>query len=130
MSASLYPPPKATPTVTTTGLTAATDFTVVSFYGSKINGVCMVHCYVTYTPSPSTDTLPPTANNANIADTLMCTLPEDYWPPNVVNFTWGDGTVDGEGYINTTGGVRLRTISTDQVMPTGRNIRVTSTFIQ
>jgi hypothetical protein len=118
----------ATPTVTTTGLTASTNFTVAGFYGSKINGVCMVHCYVTYTPSPSTDTLPPSPNNANIADTQCAVLPAGYWPPTTVNFTWGDGTIDGEGYINSTGGVWLRTISTDQVMPTGRNIRITSTF--
>ncbi|WJN62567.1 baseplate protein [Streptomyces phage phiScoe1] len=136
MGAGLFPPPVAEPIVTTTGLVAATNFTVVSFYGSKINGICMFHAYVTYTP-PDPDgagpllppTLPDKAGGSNIVDTLIATLPSGYRPPTTINFAWGDGTVDGEGYTNTTGGLWLRTISTDQVMPTGRNIRITGTFI-
>lgn len=128
MGASLYPPPVEAPVTTTTGLIAATDFAVVSFYGSKINGVCMVHCYLTYSPNPTTNTIAPSAGTANLTDTQVATLPDGYRPPTTINFIWGDGAESGEGYVTSAGAVWIRTTDYNQAIVNGKNLRITATF--
>lgn len=137
MGASLYPPPVApdpTPTTTTSGLVAADSFGVNSFYGSKVNGVCMVHVYVVFNGwddpavSGTANPLAPTSGTGNLADTMIATLPSGYRPPTTINFVWGDGGEDGEGYINTSGGVYIRTVTYNQPITVGKNLRVTATF--
>ena len=107
---------------TTSGLTAATNFTVNSFYGAKKGGVCTIHCYVQRT----TSTLSQTSGNIT-PDTLMCTVPSGYRPPVELNASWGDGTSFGEAAVYPDGRVMLRTAISD--ITSGRNIRFTCTFI-
>lgn len=116
---------------TTTGLTAATNFTVSSFSGRKVNGITTVELFVTRTTS---NILELATNSGNITDTDMCTLPSGWRPPESINALWSTGTVDGECTISSAGVVTLRTISgAGNAGPTGlangANVRVTSMWI-
>ncbi|MCI3272153.1 hypothetical protein [Streptomyces cylindrosporus] len=106
---------------TTSGLVAATNFTVNSFFASRSpGGSVLVHCYLNYTGAGIT------ATSGNISDTTLCTLPSGWFPPTVINAVWGDGSEDGECTIGTTGAVTLR--SATATIPTGRNIRMTASW--
>ncbi|MEU9972355.1 hypothetical protein [Streptomyces sp. NPDC051014] len=106
---------------TTSGLVAATDFTVNSFSGRKASGTTTVVVFVQYTGSGLA------LSSGNLIDTLMCTLPAGWRPPETINATWGDGTESGECTIGTTGQITLR--SSNLSIPQNRGIRVTSGWI-
>jgi hypothetical protein len=104
---------------TTSGLVAATNFTVNSFYASRSGGAVFVHCYLNYTGGTIT------ATSGNINDTLMCTLPSGWRPPTTINAIWGS-SVDGECTIGTTGLVTLR--SSNGNVTNGLNLRMTASW--
>lgn len=106
---------------TTSGLTAATDFTVNSFSGRKVSGITTVVVFVQYTGAGLTLT------SGNLVDTLACTLPVGWRPPETINATWGDGTESGECTIGTTGSITLR--SSNLSIPNNRGVRITSAWI-
>lgn len=108
------------PTVVTTGLVAATDFTVNDFYASKSGRIVFVHCYLLYSGATIT------ATSGNISDTTLCTLPVGWRPPTTINAAWGDGAEDGECTIGTGGAITLR--SSVANIPTARNFRVTANW--
>jgi hypothetical protein len=108
---------------TTSGLVAATDFSVNSFSGRKVSGITTIHAYCEYTGAG----INVAAVGDNIADTSMCTLPSGWRPPEIINAEWGSGSVDGECTISTAGVVSLRSTLND--IATGSNIRVTATWI-
>ncbi|MFD6035716.1 hypothetical protein ACFWHF_14415 [Streptomyces griseoincarnatus] len=110
-------------TTTTTGLTAATDFTVTSFSGRRSGKVVTVDVFVQYTGAGINVTNP----GDNITDTPMCTLPSGWRPPETMNAIWGSGAVHGDTNIATTGVMSLRTTSNDIV--TNANIRVVASWI-
>lgn len=116
---------------TTTGLVAATGFSVTSFSGRKINGITTVAFLVNRTGAP----IPELGSNfGNITDTNMCTLPVGWRPPETISANWGNGSVDGECTITSTGVVTLRSISGQanaaaDGIATGTNPRVSASWI-
>lgn len=107
---------------TTSGLTAATNFSVNSFYGAKKGGICTIFTNCQRTTSTLTQT------SGNITpDTLMCTVPSGYRPPIELNGIWGDGTSFGEAAFYPDGTIYLRTAVSDIIAT--RNLRFTMTFI-
>ncbi|MEU5094952.1 hypothetical protein [Streptomyces sp. NPDC020996] len=107
---------------TTTGLAAAAGFSVSSFSGRKLHGITTIQLVCTYTGT--TVAITP---GANLADVLMCTLPSGWRPPEVINAVFGDGSIDGECTIGTSGQISLRSILDD--LTNNRNIRVTAMWI-
>lgn len=106
---------------TTTGLTAATDFTVTSFYGRRSKGTVTINALLAYSGATIT------ATDGNIADTAICTLPSGWRPEyDTIIGHWGDGVESGE-FTCTTGGVcTLRTSDGD--IENGRNVRLSLVF--
>lgn len=111
-----------TPTTTTSGLTAATNFSVNDFLGMRVGNLIVIDAYVQYTGAGIT------ATNGNIADTEICTLPSGWRPAeHVVDVSWDDGFEDGGLLIDTDGTCDLRTSS--DTIATGANIRFHAAFI-
>ncbi|MEV0639048.1 hypothetical protein AB0I77_29710 [Streptomyces sp. NPDC050619] len=112
------------PTVVTTGLVPAANFTVADFWAARSGRVVSVMCILEYTGTGIA------LASGNLPDTTMCTLPSDWRPPVVVNAEWGDGTESGECTIGTTGVITLRSsnLSIPDVDP-NRNMRVSVTWI-
>jgi hypothetical protein len=106
---------------TTSGLTAATDFTTVSFYGRRSKGTVTIDEQLTYGGATIT------AADGQIPDTDICTLPAGWRPQHdTISASWGDGVESGE-LICTTGGVcTLR--SSDGDIEATRNIRFQLVF--
>ena len=110
---------------TTSGLTAASGFTVNSFSGRKVNGVTTVHVYLLRTGGEI-----PTSGYVigdNLADTAMATLPSGWRPPELINAIVGDGNTDGEVTISAAGVITLR--SQFNKVVTDRNFRITAGWI-
>lgn len=101
---------------TTAGLVAATNFTVSSFEGKKVNGVTTVNCVVTYASSAVTST---SAGNVT-PDVLACTLPIGWRPPENVTTSFDrSGTADGSISIQSNGTCTIRTMSPNNAQATG-----------
>ncbi|MGW1796956.1 hypothetical protein ACWCQN_13315 [Streptomyces sp. NPDC001984] len=107
---------------TSSGLVAATDFTVGSFSGRKVNGITTVEVFCTYTGAGITQT------GTNITDTLMATLPAGWRPPETINASFGNGSAVGECTIGTGGLVTLRCV-TANISTSSPNFRVTQSWI-
>jgi hypothetical protein len=110
-------------TSTTSGLVAATNFSVNSFSGRKVNGITTVNGSVQYTGAGINVTNP----GDNIADTAICTLPTGWRPSEAVNCIWSDGSRDGEASIATSGVVTIRTTLND--ITTSANLRFYTSWI-
>lgn len=106
---------------TTSGLTAATNFSVNSFQGRKVSGVTTVQVYVQYTGAGIT------ATSDNIADTTCCTLPSGYRPQEIITTNWDTGSSEGGCIINTDGTIVLRTAGAS--IATNNNIRISGSWI-
>ncbi|MGW0495038.1 hypothetical protein ACWD0Z_06245 [Streptomyces sp. NPDC003007] len=111
------------PTIVTTGLVPASDFTVNDFYASKSGRSVMVHCYLQYTGAGLTVSPDP---GGNLPDTTMCTLPDGWRPPTTINACFGDGVQDGECTVSSSGVVSLRSVFSS--IENGRNVRVTANW--
>lgn len=106
---------------TTTGLTAATDFTTSEFYGRRSKGTVIINAALLYGGSTIT------ATDGQITDTNICTLPSGWRPQHsTINGTWGDGFESGELTCTTGGTVTLRTSDGD--IETARTIRFQLSF--
>lgn len=106
---------------TTTGLTAATDFTTVFFYGRRSKGTVVIDAQLTYGGGTITETA------GNITDTDICTLPSGWRPEHsTISGTWDDGFESGGLICTTAGLVTLRTSTGD--IETARNVRVQLIF--
>lgn len=112
---------------TTSGVTAATGWSVTSFSGKRVSGITTVEVFVSRTGADVTQSA---ADSGNISgDPLMCTLPGAWTPPELSNAAWGNGSVDGECTIGTDGQILLRSISGNTGIATGTNVRVTAMWI-
>jgi len=81
------------PTVVTTGLTAASGFTVTNFSGYKIGHMAYIFATITNTNSIS-------MTSGNITpDVTIGTLPSGWGPLDSVNGIFGNGAMDGEFVI-------------------------------
>lgn len=113
-------------TSTTTGLVAATGFSINNFEGRISGKLCTIDIYMNRT---GTDIGTTTTTSSNISDTTMCTLPSGYRPSEVVQTIWGNGLASGDAIINTDGTVALRTSDYNQPVGQNSNIRVHASFI-
>lgn len=106
---------------TTTGLTAATDFSVNAFFGRRSKGTVVLDMYLQYTGAGIT------ATNGNIADTTACTAPASWRPQHgTINGSWDDGVEMGGFVIGTDGICTLRTSS--DTIATSTNLRLQAVF--
>lgn len=106
---------------TTTGLTAATDFSVNSFYGRRSKGTVVLDMYVQRTGGTIT------ATTGNIADTQICTAPSGWRPEHdTISGQWDSGAESGGFVIGTDGICTLRTSSDD--INTSANLRLQAIF--
>lgn len=106
----------------TTGLTAATGFSVNDFYAIRSKGTVILDMYLNRTGADIT------ATSGNITDTQICTVPSG-WRPNTtstITGNWDDGTAEGGFVVGTDGICTLRTASSNIV--TGRNLRLHIAF--
>lgn len=69
-----------------------------------------------------------TATTGNIADTVCFTLDTAYCPTETVNGTFGNGFMDGEFTILSSGAVTLRSANANVASAT--NLRISATFIK
>lgn len=120
----------------TSGATAASGFSLVSFSGYKDGRTTLINFSSTKTGSaPGANIL--ADGNGNIADTDIGTLPSGWRPPETIYAAVGDGFGAGECSITSGGLITIRAWSTNSTgsnsnggIIVGRNLRVTSTFIQ
>lgn len=111
---------------TTSGLVAASGYTVVSFQGRKRLGVV----YVTGLITDTSATVAAVASTENISgDPVIATLPTGWRPPEVVGVSYDNGVVNGQLVLNADGTIQIRTISYNQTMGTGTNIRFSTNWI-
>ncbi|WP_420312542.1 hypothetical protein ACOB87_37905 [Streptomyces sp. YS-B37] len=124
MGATLYPPPVASPTVTTTGLTPGSGVTVNNFMGRKINGVCSFAFDLAVTTKFNAGSTAP----YNLADVVIATLPSGYWPARTVTAIYSTGFADGECDVTADGNVTIRTTNTYSI-EVGETIRCSGAFV-
>lgn len=108
----------------TTGLTAATGFSAVSFSGRNSG-----HLYTVNATWSRTGTDIAADSAGNITDTALGVLPSGFRPPETMYALVGDGFGCGECQIGTDGTVTLRAWSANGAIVAGRNLRITSTWV-
>ncbi|GGN46812.1 right-handed parallel beta-helix repeat-containing protein [Streptomyces fuscichromogenes] len=111
----------------TSGLTAATGWSVSSFTATRLHGITFVEIFCTRTGADIAESATSTGNITG--DPLMCTLPDGWAPPRAINAVWGNGTTDGECTIVTSGDVNLRSISGNSGIASSTNVRVNAMWI-
>jgi hypothetical protein len=117
------------PTITTTGLTAASGFSVNDFYGVKSGKNVALDMYLARTGADIT------ASGGNISDTAICTVPSGLRPnaTSTITGTWDNGSVSGGFVIGTDGVCTLRTSSGNINGTAGSgvtNLRLHISFVQ
>ncbi|MCI3240301.1 hypothetical protein [Streptomyces spinosisporus] len=113
------------PTEITTGVTAATNYSVSQFVARRVGDEVYVNLLITKTGG----TLAADSNTENIVgDPTIATLPAGWWPSEAVGAAWDNGIVNGQCVISTSGTVDLRTISYNQSVANSTNIRVTASY--
>jgi hypothetical protein len=111
-----------TPTTTSSGATAAANFTLNSFSGYKVGNTVTVNAQLQYTGADIT------ATSGNITDTTAVTFPSGYRPTfTTVLGQWASSTESGACTIST-GGACVLTSATGTI-ESGNTIRIYATFI-
>ncbi len=118
-----YQPPVEVET-TTSGATALSGWTVVSFSGRRSRGLATV--LVTVTRNGATINVD---GAGNFNDEGLCTLPAGWRPAMDYEASACDGFGNGGGYITPGGQVNLRTWSSNGALVAGRNIRIAATYV-
>lgn len=108
------------PTVITTGLTAASGFTVNSFVARKSGRLVTIDAEVITTNAIS-------QSSGNLSDTAIATLPDGWMPLSTVNGIFGNGLMDGEYTISTGGTITLRSALANIGASTG--LRISNVYI-
>lgn len=111
---------------TTSGFTAATNFTTTSFSGRRVNGITTITVLQQYTGGGIGETV---AGNGNITDTSYGTLPAGWRPPELIEAMWDSGFNDGGATISTSGVITLRTTSGSTGIATNQSPRITAVWI-
>ncbi|MEU7038076.1 hypothetical protein ABZ958_30975 [Streptomyces sp. NPDC046237] len=118
-----YQPPVEVETLTS-GVTMLPGWSLVSFTARRTRGI--VTLLLSVTRSGATIT----ANSAgNIDDEQLCTLPAGWRPAFDVEVSACDGFANGGANIWANGQVNLRTWAPTAVLMTGRNVRVSATYV-
>ena len=116
--------PEPSLATTTTGLSAASGFSVLDFFGHRQGKVVVLDMYLARTGSTIA------ANDGgNIADTVCATVPSAWRPTHsTIAGYWDSGSSFGGFVIGTDGIVTLRTASNG--VAGGTNLRLHITFIR
>ncbi|MFF7437965.1 hypothetical protein [Streptomyces sp. NPDC008122] len=120
----VYQPPVEIET-TNTGAVALTNWSMVAFSGRRTkSGLCTITATVTRTgPQVNVD------SSGNIADEQLCTIPAGWRPATDFEATACDGYGDGAANVRADGRVDLRTWSYNGSLASGRNIRISATYV-
>ncbi|MFE3144750.1 hypothetical protein [Streptomyces scopuliridis] len=119
--------PYPAPVTSTTGATAASGFTLINWSGRRRGNVVTINF-----ASARSGANIPAEPTGNLADTPIGTLPSGWRPPASLAPIYaavGDGFGDGECSIESSGVITIRSWSAGGSIVTGRNLRVTSTFV-
>lgn len=109
------------PTVITTGLTAASGFTVTGFSGYKVGHTAFIFATVSNTSAIS-------ESGGNITpDVTIATLPAGWAPLDAINGCFGNGAMDGEYVILTDGSIQLRSAVAN--ISAGTTLRLTAAYV-
>lgn len=107
----------------TTGVSPATGFSVLDFFGFRQGRVVAFDLYLTRTGGKITVT------NGNLIDLPAATLPAAWRPTHsTITGCWDSGIVHGGFVIGTNGAISIRTASYD--IDGGTNLRFHLTFIR
>lgn len=109
----------------TSGVVDASGFATSSFVGRKVSGFTFIELFTNRTGATIAEGA---TNTGNIADTAVATLPAGYRPQEAINCTVGNGSVDGEATIATSGDITLRSISGNTGWANGSNLRFTAVW--
>lgn len=110
------------PTVTTSGITMSTGFTLNDFTGYRVGNTIEIRAYI---QRSGADLTPATGN---LTDVAICTLPSGWRPTSgTTQGFWGSGAEGGDFVCGTDGICTLRTAS--DVINTSANIRLHLVFI-
>lgn len=91
-----------TPEETTSGLVAQTGFTITTFSGYQSGPLATVYAEIVTTNAIS-------QSSGNLSpDVAIATLPDGWKPRNPMNGIYGNGVMDGEFVISTSGVIQLR----------------------
>jgi hypothetical protein len=108
---------------TTSGLSAASGFSVNSFYGFRQGRVTTLDMYLARTGG----NLP--LSSGNLPDVVCCTVPSAWRPTHdTINGTWDNGVVGGGFVVGVDGICTLRT--SDGTIESGTNLRMHVVFIK
>jgi len=115
--------PQPALTSTTSGLTAASGFSVNSFYGFRQGRFITLDMYV----ARSGGNLP--LSSGNLPDVVCCTAPANWRPTHdTINGSWDNGVVGGGFVIGVDGICTLRT--SDGTIESGTNLRLHIAFLK
>ncbi|MEU0200940.1 MULTISPECIES: hypothetical protein [unclassified Streptomyces] len=107
----------------TTGLSAASGFSVIDFFGHRQGRVTSIDFYLTRTGGDIT------LSNGNLVDLVVATVPSSWRPTHAtISGCWDSGIRHGGFVIGVDGIVTLRTSS--GTISTGTNLRFQLTFIR
>ncbi|QEQ94056.1 minor tail protein [Streptomyces phage Saftant] len=123
MGASIYPPPIAGPESITSGLTAASGYSVNNFLATKFSGVCTVGFDLAIVTPYSTSDDPP-----HVGDHVIATIPDGYRPRRTMTGIYSTGYADGECDVTTAGTVTLRTTN-GYPFSAGETVRFSVTYV-
>lgn len=104
-----------------TGLTVATGWSSSGFSAVRSKGTVVVDIILTRTGTTIS------GSTGNTTDIELCTLPEGWRPPAVMETIFGNNQTLGGCVINTGGVITLRTTNTQDV-GNGHTIRVHAAF--
>ncbi|MFF7329633.1 hypothetical protein [Streptomyces sp. NPDC008150] len=108
---------------TTTGLSMASGFALLDFYGYRQGRMTVLDIYITRSGATIQ------ATNANILDTVACTVPAGWRPTHdTITGCFDTGTVHGGFVIGVDGICTLRTCSAD--LASGANLRLHIGFLK
>lgn len=107
-----------TPVVVTSGLTAASGFTVSSFSGRRIGHVAEIYAIVVNANAITGGNLSP--------DVAVATLPDGWEPADQINDVFGNGVTFGE-FVIVSGEIRLRTVADN--ISAGTSIRLATSYV-
>lgn len=118
-----YQPPVETEFITS-GATALTGWTLLSFAARRSRGIATVTVVVTRNGADITAT-----NIGNINDEPLVTLPTGWRPPFEYEAAATDGFASGGAVFYPGGTITLRTWTPNAALQAGRHLRVSATYV-
>lgn len=115
--------------VTTGVVTAATNFSVTSQWAQRVNGMITISAILGYSGTTVT-----AGGNSDLSpDVSVCTIQSTYLPPASLlsNGVWPSITLNagtGQGYIDSSGVVKLGSLTPGNSLSSGLSVRFTTVY--